>query len=63
MEQTVIKTMAGCIKEGQIDRARVEATTEAEIHQHMIEDGQDPDDQETGYGPWRVIAAPTPDKR
>ena len=28
---------------GQVDRTRLDATTEAEIRRHMIEDGEDPD--------------------
>ncbi len=28
---------------GQVDRARIDATTEADIRRHMIEDGEDPD--------------------
>jgi hypothetical protein len=63
MERIVIKTMAECIAEGQIDRARVEATTEDEIRQQMLEDGEHPDDLETGYGARRVISLPTPAQR
>ena len=29
----------------QVDRARLDATTEADIRRHMIEDGQDPDEE------------------
>ncbi len=36
-------------KAAEIDRARVEATTEDEIRQHMIEDGEDPD---ADYDDW-----------
>ena len=28
---------------GQVDRSRLDATTEADIRRHMIEDGEDPD--------------------
>jgi putative transcriptional regulator len=28
---------------GQVDRARLDATTDADIRRHMIEDGEDPD--------------------
>ena len=37
---------------GRVDAARVEATTEDEIRQHMIEDGLDPDES---LGPVRVV--------
>jgi putative transcriptional regulator len=30
--------------DGRVNRARLDATTEAEIRQHMIEDGEDPDE-------------------
>jgi putative transcriptional regulator len=32
-----------------VDRAKLDATTEEDIRRHMIEDGQDPDEEPTGY--------------
>lgn len=32
-----------------IDRAKLDATTEADIRRHAIEDGEDPDAEPTGY--------------
>ncbi len=34
-----------------IDRARIDATTEADIRRHMIEDGQDPARPLAGFAP------------
>ncbi len=38
------------------NRAKITATSEEEIHQHMIEDGQDPDEElrEDIISPWYV---------
>ncbi len=32
-----------------IDRAKIDAPTEEDIRRHMIEDGEDPDEEPTGY--------------
>ena len=32
-----------------IDQAKIDATTEEDIRRHMIEDGEDPDEEPTGY--------------
>ncbi|SFV09006.1 putative transcriptional regulator [Methylobacterium sp. 174MFSha1.1] len=32
-----------------VDRAKIDATTEEDIRRHMIEDGEDPDAEPTGY--------------
>ena len=37
------------ISRADIDPSKIAATTEAEIRQHMIEDGEDPDAPPTGY--------------
>lgn len=42
---------------GRVDRAKVEATTDAEIRQHMIEDGFDPGNPLAGMRPLAPIAA------
>jgi putative transcriptional regulator len=34
-----------------LDRAKMEAATEADIRRHMIEDGQDPAEKPTGFLP------------
>ncbi len=34
-----------------IDRAKIDATTEADIRRHMIEDGQDPATKLAGFAP------------
>jgi len=34
-----------------IDRAKIDATSEADIRRHMIEDGQDPSSPLTGFAP------------
>jgi putative transcriptional regulator len=36
---------------GRVDRAQVAATTEEDIRQHMIEDGQDPDGSPAAHRP------------
>jgi hypothetical protein len=39
------------------NRAKIKATSEEEIHQHMIEDGQDPDEElreEDIISPWYI---------
>lgn len=51
MVKIVKKTMAEAVAEGRIDRARVEATTEEEIRQQMIEDGEDPDADHDDWHP------------
>ena len=42
---------------GRIDRRRVEATSDADIRRHMIEDGLDPDNPLVGFRP--VVSAAT----
>ncbi len=32
-----------------VDQAKIDATTEEDIRRHMIEDGEDPDEEPTGY--------------
>ena len=34
-----------------IDRAKIDATTQEDIRRQMIEDGEDPDVESTGYAP------------
>lgn len=40
-----------------IDQAKIEATTEKDIRRHMIEDGQNPDAEPTGYRPVLSVTA------
>jgi putative transcriptional regulator len=40
-----------------VDRAKLEATTEADIQRHMIEDGFDPDEEIPAHD-WRVVRPP-----
>lgn len=40
-----------------IDRAKVEATTEADIRRHMLEDGEDPEADPTGFSAGPSIRA------
>ena len=40
-----------------VDRAKIDATTEEDIRRHMIEDGQDPDEElrpEDNISPWYI---------
>lgn len=39
----------------QVDRAKVDATTEEDIRRHMIEDGEDPD---APVGPFQIVHPP-----
>ena len=39
---------------GRVDRARLDATTEEDIRQHMIEDGEDPDEEPRFEAPVRA---------
>lgn len=45
MAETVRMTLAEAVAAapGQVDQARVTATTDADIRRHMVEDGEDPD--------------------
>ena len=42
--------------EPQIDRAKIDATTEEDIRRHMIEDGEDPDAELPTN--WRLVVPP-----
>lgn len=44
MGRIVVKTLDEALVEARFDQAKIDATTEEDIIQHMIEDGEDPHD-------------------
>jgi putative transcriptional regulator len=49
---TIRRTLADIRRmKPKVDRAKIDATTEADIRRHMIEDGQQPDSDLLGFAP------------
>lgn len=53
MAETIRMTLAEAVAAapGQVDEARIAATTEADIRRHMVEDGEDPEAPLPGFRP------------